>query len=106
MSVSVSGLDPQEFDLTDLLRAWYHRGQKYNKETLFKNNCFGKVNFVKITKQSLYKANSFACSLANAATLQRECSGGVVFVIITKIITKIIVPRNCLVIVLARIGQK
>ena len=34
-------------------------------------------------KQSLYKANSFVCSLANrdkpvAATLQRKCSGGII----------------------------
>ena len=29
-----------------------------------------------------------------AATLQRKCSGGIIFVIITKIITKINVPRN------------
>ena len=41
---------------------------------------FGTIDFVKITKQSLRKANSFACSLANrnkpvAATLQRKCSG-------------------------------
>ena len=59
-------------------------------------------------QQSLYKANSVACSLANrdkpvAATLQRKCSGGIIFVIITKIITKIIVPRNYFVIVSARI---
>ena len=57
----------------------------------------------KIAKQSLYKTNSFACSLANrdkpvAATLQRECSGGMSFVMLTKIITKIVVPRNYLVI--------
>ena len=43
---------------------------------LFKKNCFATINFIKITKQSLYKQNSFACSLANrykpvAATLQR-----------------------------------
>ena len=59
-------------------------------------NCFGIINLAKITKQSLYKANSFACSLANrdkpvAATLQRKCSGGIIFVIITKSITK----ENC-----------
>ena len=40
------------------------------------------AQLIKITKQSLYKANSFACSLANrakpvAATLQRKCSGGI-----------------------------
>ena len=67
----------------------------------------GTINFVKITKQSLYKANSFACSLANtdkpvAATLQRKYSGGIIFVVITKIITKLIVPRNYFVIVSAR----
>ena len=65
----------------------------------FKKNCFGTIYFVKITKRSLYKANSFACSLANrdksvSAELQRKCSGGIIFVIITKFITKIIVPRN------------
>ena len=43
---------------------------------------FGTINFVKITKPSLFKANSFACSLANrdkpvAAALQRKCSGGI-----------------------------
>ena len=69
--------------------------------------CFGAINFVKITKESLYKANSLACFLANrdrpvAATLQRKCSGGINFVIITKIITKIIVPRNYFVIISAR----
>ena len=37
-----------------------------------------------------------------AATLQRKCSGGINFVIITKIITKIIVPRNYFVIISAR----
>ena len=65
----------------------------------FQNKCFGTINFAKITKQSLYKASPFACFLANrdkpvAATLQRKCSGGIIFVIITKIITKIVVPRN------------
>ena len=37
-----------------------------------------------------------------AATLQRKCSGGVIFVITTKMITKAIVPRNYFVIVSAR----
>ena len=50
-------------------------------------------NFVIITKESLYKANSLACFLVKrdppvAATLQRKSSGGIIFVIITKIITK------------------
>ena len=38
-----------------------------------------------------------------AATLQRIFSGVIMFVIITKIITKIIVPRNCFVIISARV---
>ena len=37
-----------------------------------------------------------------AATLQSKCSGGVIFVILTKIITKINVPRNSIVIISAR----
>ena len=36
------------------------------------------------------------------ATMQRKCSGGIIFVIITKIITKLIVPRNYFVILSAR----
>ena len=72
---------------------------KLLQKILFKQKCFGTTNCVKITKQSLYRANSFAGSLANrdkpvAATLQRKCSCGIIFVTITKIITKIIVPRN------------
>ena len=47
---------------------------KLLQKILFKEYCFGTIHFVKITKQSLYKPNSFACSLANrdnpvAATL-------------------------------------
>ena len=38
---------------------------KLLQKILFKKNCFGGIDFVKITKQSLYKANSFACSLVN-----------------------------------------
>ena len=72
---------------------------KFLQIILFKKICFGTINFVKITKQSLDKANFFACSLANrdkpvAATLQRYFFGGVIFVIITKIITKIIQARK------------
>ena len=79
---------------------------KLLQKILFKRNCFGTSNFVKITKQSLYKANYFACSLANrdkpvAATLQRKCSGGIKFAMVTKIITKNI-PRNYVVIISAR----
>ena len=44
-----------------------------------------------------------------AATLQRKCSGGIIFVIITKITTEIIVPWNYFVIVSAKVvnlGEK
>ena len=80
---------------------------KLLQKSSLQRKCFGTINFVKITKQSLYKANSFACSLANkdkpvAATLQRQCSGGILFVMLTKIITKIIVSWNYFVIVSAR----
>ena len=37
-----------------------------------------------------------------AATMQRECSGGIIFAITTKIITYIIVPRNYFVMISAR----
>ena len=45
----------------------YHRGQNYYKKYFYKNikKISGTINSAKITKQSLYKANSFACSLAN-----------------------------------------
>ena len=39
-----------------------------------------------------------------AATLQSKCSGGIYFVIITKIITKIIVPGNFFVIIFGQDG--
>ena len=76
-------------------------------KTALQMDCFGTINFAKITKPSLHKANSFACSLTNrdkpvAATLQRKCFGGIMLVIITKIITKENVPRNFLVIISAR----
>ena len=63
-------------------------------KNVFQIKCFDTNNFAKVTKQSLYKANSFACSLENrdkpvAATLQRNCSGGIIFVMITKIL------KNC-----------
>ena len=68
---------------------------------------FEAINFVKITKESLYKTHSLACFLARrdtpvAATLQRKSFGGIIFVIITKKITKIIVPGNYFVIMSAR----
>ena len=37
-----------------------------------------------------------------AATLQRKLSGGIIFVIVTKIVTKIVVPRNYVVVLSAR----
>ena len=40
-----------------------------------------------------------------AAKLQRKSSGGIIFVIITKIITKDIVPRNYVVIISARMVE-
>ena len=72
-------------------------------EDSLQRKCFEAINFVKITKQSLYKTNSLACFLAKrdtpvAATLQRKYFGGIIFVIISKKITKIIVARNCFVI--------
>ena len=84
---------------------------KLLQKNSLQRKCFGAINFVKIAKESLYKANSLACFLANrdkpvAATLQRKCSGGINFVIITKIITKIIVPRNYFVIISARMVIK
>ena len=41
----------------------YHRGQIITKKSL-QWKCFGAINFVKITKESLYKANSLACFVA------------------------------------------
>ena len=84
----------------------YHRGQNYYKKNSLQRKCFGAINFVIITKESLYKANSLACFLVKrdppvAATLQRKYSGGIILVIITKIITKYIVPRNYFVIISA-----
>ena len=76
----------------------YHRGQNCYKN-MFKKNCFGTIQFVvKITKQSLYKANFFACSLANrdkpvAATLERTCSGVIIFVVITKILVNLFLMK-------------
>ena len=80
-------------------------------KNLFTKKCFGAINFVIITKESLYKANSLACFLVKrdppvAATLQRKSSDGIIFVIITKIITKEIVPRNYFVIISARMVEE
>ena len=80
---------------------------KLLQKNSLQRKCFGANNFVKITKESLYKAHSLACFLAKrdtpvAATLQRKSSGGIIFVIITKIITKENVPRNYFVIISAR----
>ena len=89
----------------------YHRGQNYYKKTLYKENVLEQFLFAKITKESLYKANSLARFLAKrdtpvAATLQRKSSGGIIFVIITKIITKENVPRNYFVIISARMVNR
>ena len=85
----------------------YHRGQNYYKKFSLQRKCFGTINLVIITKESLYKADSLAYFLVKrdppaASTLQRKSSGGIIFVIITKIITKEIVPRNYFVIISAR----
>ena len=82
------------------------RPKLLQKNTL-QRKCFGAINFVIITKESLYKANPLACFLPKRdtpvpATLQRKSSGGIIFVIITKIITKENVPRNYFVIISAR----
>ena len=80
-------------------RKWWAR-----RKTIPKRKFLGRIPLrpkllqTNATKQSLYKAHFFACSLANrdkpvAATLQRKCSAGIIFVIITKIITTIIVGR-------------
>ena len=68
------------------------RPNSYEK-TYRKIIVLAQFHFVKFTKQILYTPTSFACSLANrdkpvAATLQRKCPGGTLFVILTKVITK------------------
>ena len=80
---------------------------KLLQKNSLQRKCFEAINFVKITKQSLYKTNSLACFLAKrdtpvAATLQRKSFRGIIFVIITKKITKIIVSGNYFVIISAR----
>ena len=57
---------------------------------------FWRNSFVKMTRQSLYKAKSLACSLANmdtpvAATLQIKSSGGMILVGAAKLLSK----RKC-----------
>ena len=56
---------------------------KLLQKNSLQRRCLGAINFVKITKESLYKANSLACFLAKrdtpvAATLQRKSSGGII----------------------------
>ena len=80
---------------------------KLLQKNALQRKCFEAIDFVKITKQSLYKTNSPACFLAKrdtpvAATLQRKYFDGIIFVIITKKITKIIVSGNYFVIISAR----
>ena len=55
---------------------------KLLQKNSLQRKCFGAINFVIITKESLYKANSLACFLVKrdppvAATLQRKSSGGI-----------------------------
>ena len=76
------------------------------KKTLYKENVLAQLicnNYKRITLQSrllgLFLAKR---DTPVAATLQRKSSGGIIFVIITKIITKEDVPRNSFVIILAR----
>ena len=58
---------------------------KHHKKSSLQRECFGAIDFVKIAKESLYKANSLAGFLAKrdtpvATTLQRISSGGIHFV--------------------------
>ena len=53
---------------------------KLLQKNSLQRKCFEAINFVKITKESLYKTNSLACFLARretpvAATLQRKSFG-------------------------------
>ena len=70
---------------------------KLLQKNSLKRKCFAAMNFVKNSKESLYKAYFLACFLAKrdtpvAATLQRKSSGVIIFVITTKMITKESVP--------------
>ena len=70
-------------------------------QKLLTKKCFGAINFVKIAKEPLYKADSLACLLTKrdmpmAATLERKSPGGIIFVMITKIITKEMFQGNIL----------
>ena len=75
---------------------------------MVQRKCFEAINFAKITKNHFtYKTKSMACFLAKrdtpvAATLQRKSFGGIIFVIITEKITKIIVSGNYFVVISAR----
>ena len=96
-----------KFSEPRLVQCTYHRGPKLLQKKTLQNNCFGAIHFVKITKQSLYKTKSLACPLTKsnkpvAVRLQRKSSGGISFVIITKIITEENVPGNYFVIISAR----
>ena len=76
-----------------------------------KQKCFCVINFVKITRQRLYKAKSLACSLANrdtsvAARLQSKSSGGTMFLAQTKLVTKGNVPRNYVTTISARMAMR
>ena len=97
----MQGIYAQNVGNSTRLPSW----PKLLQKTSLQRKCFGAINFVKITKESLYKANSLACFVAKrdtpvAATLQRKSSGGIIFNY--KIITKGNVPRNYFVIISAR----
>ena len=103
--VSTKGVSMKRSNLL-VLRTCTIAAKMITKNTLQKKR-FGAINFVKITKQSLYKTKSLACPLTNsnrpvAVRLQRTCSGGIIFVTITKMITKENVTRNYFVTVSAR----
>ena len=77
------------------------RPKLLQKNTL-QRKCFGAINFVIATKESLYKANPLACFLPKRdtpvpATLQRKSSGGIIFVIITKITVRVKIITGSLV---------
>ena len=100
-------VQPKLADQKGSLAAQIPSRPKLLQKNSLQRKCFEAINFVKITKQSLYKTNSLACFLAKrdtpvAATLQRKSFGGIIFVIITKKITKIIVSGNYFVIISAR----
>ena len=73
----------------------YHRGQNYDKKYFSKRIVLAQLILHKLRNSLFTKQIPWHVLLQNrdksvAATLQRKCSGAINFVIITKIITKII----------------